>query len=294
MTISTTPYCHDMSGRSCLVTGATDGHGRAVADALADAGADLVLLGRNPRKCETVQREIAERTGRKPEVLLCDLMNRTDVDRAADEYLASGRPLHLLVNNAGLVNLKRQLNDEGLEQTLAVNYLAMFQLSSRLFERMQQSAPARIVNISSDTYKIAKLELDNLQLERGYSVSQSYARSKLAIVYFTLELARRIEGSGVTANAVDPGPVASNIAANNSGLLYTLASPMIRYLFPSAAKAARTCLLIATNPELAEESGGYWRSRKRRAQPLSNPDPALAEGLWQESVRLTGTELQAS
>jgi NAD(P)-dependent dehydrogenase (short-subunit alcohol dehydrogenase family) len=280
-----------MTGRVCLVTGASDGHGRAVAEALAGAGAEVVLLGRNPQKCETAQREIAEVTSRKPGVLLCDLMSRADVDRAADEYLASGRPLHLLINNAGLVNLHRKLNAEGLEQTFAVNYLAMFQLTLRLLDRLKESAPARIVNISSDTYKIAKLELDNLQLERGYSVSQAYGRSKLAIVHFSLELARRIQGTGVTVNAVDPGPVASNIGANNPGFLYALAKPMIRYLFPSAARAARTCLLIATDPALETSTGGYWRSRKRRDRPLPNPEPELAAGLWRESVRLTGVDL---
>ncbi len=282
-----------MSGRTCLVTGATDGHGRAVADALADAGADLVLHGRNPEKCTRVQHEIADRTGRKPEILLCDLMNREDVDRASEKFLASNRALHLLVNNAGLVNLHRQVNSEGLEQTFAVNYLAMFQLTLRLFERLRQSAPARVVNISSDSHKIARLDLDDLQLEHGYSVSQAYARSKLAIVYFSLELARRARGSGVSVNAVDPGPVASNIAANNPGLLYSLARPMIRYLFPSAGRAARTCLLIATDPALSESSGGYWRSRKLRNQPLKQPDPELADGLWRESVRLTGADLPA-
>ncbi len=282
---------HGLTGRVCLVTGASDGHGRVVAEALARAGADVVLLGRNPQKCEIAQREIAEATGRKPDVLLCDLMNRTDVDRAAGEYLASGRPLHLLVNNAGLVNLHRQVNAEGLEQTFAVNYLAMFQLTLRLFERLKESAPARIVNISSDSYKIAKLELDNLQLERGYSVSQAYSRSKLAIVYFSLELARRVEGTGITVNAVDPGPVASNIAANNPGFLYSLAKPMIRHLFPSAARAARTCLLIATDPALETSTGGYWRSRKRRDRTLKNPDAELSAGLWRESVRLSGVDL---
>jgi NAD(P)-dependent dehydrogenase (short-subunit alcohol dehydrogenase family) len=282
---------HDMTGRVCLVTGATDGHGRAVAEALSAAGADTVLLGRNPQKCETVQREIAEATGRKPDILLCDLMCRDDVDRAADQYLATGRPLHVLVNNAGLVNLHRELNDAGLEQTFAVNYLSMFQLTLRLLDRMKESAPARIVNISSDTYRIAKLELDNLQLERDYSVSQAYGRSKLAILYFTLALARRIEGSGVTVNAVDPGPVASNIGANNPGFLYGLAGPIIRALFPRAARAARTCLSVATDPTLEQSSGGYWRSGKRRKDPLKQKDAALSAGLWRESARLTGVDL---
>ncbi len=282
---------HDMTGRVCLVTGASDGHGRAVAEALAGAGAEVVLLGRSPQKCQVVQRAITEATGRKPEILLCDLSSRTEIDRAADAYLTSGRPLHVLVNNAGLVNLHRQVNAEGLEQVFAVNYLAMFQLTLRLLDRLKASAPARIVNISSDSHKIARLDLEDLQLERGYSVAQSYARSKLATVYFTLELARRIEGSGISVNAVDPGPVASNIAANNPGILYSLAKPMIRYLFPSAAKAARTALLVATDPALGTSSGGYWRSRRRRERPLSNPDAALSEGLWRESVRLTGVDL---
>jgi len=284
---------HDMTGRTCLVTGATDGHGRAVAELLARAGGDVVLHGRNPAKCEAAVREIADATGRKPEILLCDLSNREDVDRAAEEYLASGRPLHLLVNNAGLVNLKRQTNAAGLELTLAVNYLAMFQLTLRLFPRLRESAPARIVNIGSDSYKVGRLELDNLQLERGYSLTQSYSRSKLAILHFTLELARRIEGSGVTANAVDPGPIASNIGANNPGFLYALAKLMIKYLFPSAEKAARTAILVATDPALANSNGGYWRSRQRRERPLKNPNPELDAGLWRESVRLTGVDLPA-
>jgi NAD(P)-dependent dehydrogenase (short-subunit alcohol dehydrogenase family) len=280
-----------MADRVCLVTGASDGHGRAVAEALARAGAEVILLGRNPQKCETAQREIAEATGHKPDLLICDLASRSEVDRVADEYLSGGRPLHVLVNNAGLVNLHRKVNAEGLELTFAVNYLSMFQLTLRLFERLRQSAPARIVNVSSDSYKIGKLELDNLQLERGYSVSQAYARSKLAILHFSLELARRVEGTGVTVNAVDPGPVASNIGANNPSFLYTLARPMIRHLFPSAARAARTCLRVATDPALETSSGGYWRSDKRRRRPLKHPDPELAAGLWRESARLTGVDL---
>lgn len=281
----------ELCGRTCLVTGATSGHGLAVARALAGLGADLVLLGRSEEKCRAVQREIASASGKTPEILLCDLASRKDIDRASDEFLAIGRPLHVLVNNAGLVNLKRVENADGIEMTFAVNYLSMFQLTLRLLERMKASTPARIVNISSDTYRIASLDLADLQLRESYSLSRAYAQSKLSIVYFTLELARRLEGSGVTANAVDPGPVASNIGANNPGVLYSLAAPVIRTLFPSAARAARTTLLVAASEETAGETGGYWRSRKRRLRPLKNPDPELAAGLWRESVRLTGVDL---
>jgi NAD(P)-dependent dehydrogenase (short-subunit alcohol dehydrogenase family) len=165
----------------------------------------------------------------------------------------------------------------------------MYQLTLRLLPRLFESAPARIVNVSSDTYKIGKLDLDDLALE-PYSFSNAYSRSKLAVVYFTLELARRIEGRDVTVNAVDPGPVASNIGANNPGFLYSLAKPMIKYLFPSAARAARTAMMVATDPELEGRSGGYYRSLKHRENPLDF-DAQLSEGLWQVGAELTGAGL---
>jgi NAD(P)-dependent dehydrogenase (short-subunit alcohol dehydrogenase family) len=280
----------DLAGRVCLVTGATDGHGRAVAEALAHRGAEVVLLGRNPEKIRHVQATIVAAGGRPPTALVCDLASRRDVERAAAEYLAGGRPLHVLVNNAGLVSQRRQESADGLELTFAVNYLALFQLTLRLLPRLVASAPARIVNVASDTYKIGALDFDDLQYTRGYSFMRAYARSKLAIVYFTLELARRLEGRGVVVNAVDPGPVASNIGANNPGLAYRLAGPLIRLLFPSPARAARTALLLATEPALAAATGGYYRSGKRRPRVLDF-DPATSDRLWQRSVELTGADL---
>jgi retinol dehydrogenase 14 len=277
----------EMQGRVCLVTGATDGHGRAVARGLARLGADVVLLGRSPEKCRRVQAEIAaENGGKSPEILLCDLASREAIDRAASEYLASGRPLHVLVNNAGLVSQARQCNAEGVELTFAVNYLAMFQLTLRLLPRLLESAPARIVNVSSDTYRLATLDFEDLQLERGYSFMRAYARSKLAIAYFTLELARRLEGRGLTVNAVDPGPVASNIGANNPGLAYRIAAPVIRAFFPSPERAARTALMLATKPSLAEATGGYYRSGRKRERPLAF-DAELSGRLWRTSAELT-------
>jgi NAD(P)-dependent dehydrogenase (short-subunit alcohol dehydrogenase family) len=280
-----------MQGRVCLVTGATDGHGRAVARELAKRGADVVLLGRNLEKCRRVQAELAgESGGKSPEILVCDLASRAAIDRAASEYLASGRPLHVLVNNAGLVSQVREENAEGIELTFAVNYLAMFQLTLRLLPRLLESAPARIVNVSSDTYRMASLDFDDLQLARGYSFMRAYARSKLAITYFTLELARRIDGRGVTVNAVDPGPIASNIGANNPGIAYRIAGPLIRLFFPSPERAARTALMLATDPQLAGATGGYYRSGKRRERPLAF-DPAVSERLWRISAGLTRVDL---
>lgn len=283
----------DMTGRSCLVTGATDGHGRALARQLAKLGADVIVHGRNPDKVREVQSEISGLTGGKtPQALICDLSSRVEIDRASEEFLATGSPLHVLVNNAGLVSLNRQESVDGHELVFAVNFLAMFQLTMRLLPRLVEGAPARIVNVSSDTYKIASLDLDDLALE-PYSVSNAYSRSKLAIVYFTLELARRIEGCGVTVNAVDPGPVASNIGANNPGVLYSLARPMIRHLFPSADRAARTAMLVTTDPSLSRDTGGYYRSRKHRKKPLDF-DAELSRRLWDIASELTEADLDVS
>ena len=276
----------DMTGRTCLVAGATDGHGKAVAHALASLGAQVVLHARSLEKARAVQDEIArENGGKAPEILLADLASSEAIASAVEEYLASGRPLHVLVNNAGLVGLSRRTNTEGLELTFAVNYLAMFRLTLGLLPRLRESGAARIVNISSDTYRIAQLDLADLQLEQGYSMTKAYGRSKLAILYFTLELAKRLEGGEVTVNAVDPGPVASNIGADNPGIAYRLLGPVIRSFFPSAARAARTALWVATDPALAKASGGYYRSLALREKPLDF-DPALSRELWQQSLEL--------
>ncbi|MBW2271159.1 MAG: SDR family oxidoreductase [Deltaproteobacteria bacterium] len=280
----------ELEGKVCLVTGATDGHGRAVARCLARLGADVVVHGRNPEKCDAVQREIAAiNGGKRPDALLCDLASRASIDAAASEYLASARPLDILVNNAGLVSLHRQESADGFELVLAVNFFAMFQLTMRLWPRLQASPAARVINVASDAYRVAKFDLDDLALE-SYSVAKSYSRSKLAVVYFTLELARRTAGQGISVNAVDPGPVASNIAANNPGFLYSLARPMIKYLFPSAERAARTAVMVATEPDVAAVSGGYFRSMKQRKKPLEF-DPAFGERLWQIASDATGTQL---
>lgn len=302
----------DMQGRTCLVTGSTDGHGKAVAIALAARGADVVLHARSRDKALAVRDEVVRAAGGKaPEILLADLARPDEIDSAVASYLESGRPLHVLVNNAGLVGLSRRVNEAGLELTFAVNYLAMFRLTLGLLPRLCESGPARIVNVSSDTYRIAKLDLDDLQLERDYNMMKAYGQSKLAIVYFTLELARRLAvGTGgaaaadhaidaqgtfgaadrtrwVSVNAVDPGPVASNIGADNPGLAYRLVGPLIRGFFPSAARAARTALMVATDPALAQATGGYYRSGKRRAKPLEF-DAELSRALWEKSLALAG------
>ncbi len=286
----TPPLDTDMTARVALVTGATDGHGRAMAKRLLELGADVVVHARSAEKANRVCDELERETGRKrPEILLADLESPSAIDAAVASWRESGRPLHLLVNNAGLVSLERRVTAEGHELTFAVNYLALARLTLGLLPVLQASAPARIVNVSSDTYKIGKLDFDDLMFEGRYSMAAAYARSKLAIVYFTIELARRLDGKQVTVNAVDPGPVASNIGANNPGLLYRLVSPLLRTFFPSAERAARTALWIATDPALSDRTGGYYRSLAHREKPLDF-DASTSERLWRETLALNGVD----
>ncbi|MFH1438357.1 MAG: SDR family NAD(P)-dependent oxidoreductase [Pseudomonadota bacterium] len=282
-----------LAGKVALVTGATSGHGRAAAKALARLGADLVLLGRSPRRCLEVKREItAESGGRAPDVLLCDLASRSDVDFAAREFLSWGRPLHILVNNAGIVSREREQSVDGVELTMAVNYFSMFQLTLRLLGRIRESAPARIVNVSSDCHRIVSLDLDDIQLRRGYSWLSAYGRSKLAIVYFTIELAKKLQGTGVTVNAVDPGPVASNIAARSPGVVGPVATFFINRLFPGADRAAKPAVHLAASPEVEGMTGGYYRFWKWKTPSVSRKDPAAGERLWKISAAMTGVDMQ--
>jgi NAD(P)-dependent dehydrogenase (short-subunit alcohol dehydrogenase family) len=276
-----------------LVTGATSGHGQAVARALAKMGSEVILLGRSRDKCIQVRNEIAELTGRPPDYLLCDLSVQDDIDRAAQEFLDSGRRLDILVNNAGIVNRTRQETTDGVEMVFAVNYLAYFQLSLRLIERLLKSTPARIVNVASDAHRVVSLELENLELKNGYSWWSSYSKSKLAVVYFTQELARRLAGRGVTVNAVDPGPVASNIAMNNPGLLVSLAGKMIKHLFPGPDWAARTAVYLATSPDVERVNGAYFKYHKLRAPRIDTRDKTIPERLWEISAKMTGVDFLA-
>lgn len=278
-----------LSGKTCLVTGATSGHGEAVAKALARMGADLVILGRSAGKCGRVAGEIADETGAEPAILLCDLSRQEDIRRAAGEFLSWGRPLHVLVNNAGIVNRHYRETPDGIEETFAVNYLSMFLLTGLLLDRIAGSAPARIVNVASDAHFMARIDLDDVEGRRGrYGIMGAYCRSKLAIVCFTRELARRLAGSGVTVNAVDPGPVASGIA-KKPGFLPRLADAVIQLTFPGPDRAARTAVHLASSPEVEGLTGGYWRFMKQK-EPKVPADPDFAARLWEISARMTGTD----
>jgi NAD(P)-dependent dehydrogenase (short-subunit alcohol dehydrogenase family) len=276
-----------MRGRVCLVTGATSGIGAAAAEELATLGATVIVAGRNAERAAATVERIRQRTGGAAEYLLADLSSQQEVRRLAEAVRARHERLHVLVNNAGAVFTERRLSPDGLELTFALNHLAYFLLTGLLLDTLQASAPARIVNVSSDAHQAATIDFDDLQAERGYSGFRVYGRSKLANLLFTYELARRLEGTGVTVNALHPGLVASRFATNLGGLARRL-HPLARPFMLSPAQGARTIVYLASSPEVQGVTGRYFVSERDTTSSKASYDRADAERLWQVSATLVG------
>ncbi len=273
------------------MTGATSGIGRAAATALAARGAEVLLLARNRAKGERAREEIARATGnRRLDLVLADLSSLDQVRRAAEAVLASGRPLHVLLNNAGVITLRRETTVDGYERIFAVNHLAHFLLTNLLLARLRESAPARVVTVASAAHGFSGggLDWDDLQSERGrFRPMRVYGRSKLANILFTRELARRLEGTGVVCHCFHPGFVGSSFGANNgwlAGWLMALARPFAR----SPERGADTAVFLCSSPEAAIGTGRYWIDRREREPKAVARDEAAARRLWEVSERLVG------
>jgi len=280
----------DLSGRTCLITGATNGIGKAAALALAQFGPSLVLVARDPGRAEQTVKEIADKTGnRDVEVMLADLSSLEQVRRLAKDFQATDKPLHILLNNAGVVMLRREETVDGFETTFAVNHLSYFLLTNLLLERLAESAPARIVNVASDAhvYSGGPLDFEDLQSTKGYASMKVYGKSKLANILFTRELARRLEGSGVTANCLHPGLVGSNLAKNN-GVIGNLATLLVRPFARSTAKGAETAIYLCTSPDVEGVSGKYFFDKKEKWPKRYAQNDADALRLWEVSAQMTG------
>jgi len=279
----------DLSGKNVLVTGPTSGIGRGTALALGKAGAKLILVARNPDKCEQVAHEIVAGGGRAPVSIIADLSLLSEVERAADEFLASGLPLHILINNAGLVNQRRKVTAEGLEQTMAVNYFAPFSLTLRLLPSLKRASGARIVNITSNSYAIGRLSFDDLTFKRFYWPLGPYSASKLGNIYFTRELARRLEDSDITVNAVHPGLIFTNLGiGNNPGPARKLLGAIWSKFSLDESEGHRCPVYAATAPELEGVTGEYIADcRVAKLKPIALKE-APAKRLWEVSETTTG------
>jgi NAD(P)-dependent dehydrogenase (short-subunit alcohol dehydrogenase family) len=277
-----------MAGKICLVTGATGGIGLVTARALAQMGAHVVVAGRSEQKCEAAVAHIRAETGSDAvEYLLADLSVQAQVRALAGEFLRRHARLDVLVNNAGVYNAKRQESDDGFELTWAVNHLGYFLLTHLLLDALKSSAPSRIVNVASGAHVRGALDFDDLQWQQGYSGFPVYAQSKLANILFTYELARRLDGTGVTANALHPGFVASGFGKNN-GFVYRMAMPITALFALSPEEGAQTSIYLASSPEVEGVTGQYFYKCQPFRSSRATYDEAAARRLWEVSAAMTG------
>jgi NAD(P)-dependent dehydrogenase (short-subunit alcohol dehydrogenase family) len=278
---------NNMNGKICLVTGATNGIGKAAAQALAQMGATVVIVGRDAQKTARVTEEIKSTSGNQNvDFLLADLSSQQEVRRLAEEFKSKYSHLNVLLNNAGGTFATRQLSVDGMEMTFALNHLAYFLLTNLLLETMKASAPARIVNVSSDAHSGGKIDFNNLQGEQSYSSFGPYGNSKLANILFTTELARRLEGTGVTVNALHPGLTSTGFGKNNPGFIMKIMGAIIPLIARPPEKGAETSIYLATSPEVQSITGKYFVDCKVTQPAPQASDKTVAKRLWDVSTEL--------
>ncbi len=277
-----------MEGKTCVVTGASSGIGKVSAERLASMGARVVMVCRSQGRGERAKAELeAKSRSGSFELMLADLASLDSVRAFAQSYGESHDSLHVLLNNAGVARLRRSLTVDGFETTFQVNYLSPFLLTNLLLPLLKRSAPSRIVNVSSAAHYRGHIDLGDLQLERGYRVMRAYSQSKLATVLFTYELARRLEGTGVTANCLHPGTVATNIWGNALGPVSFLGK-ITRLFLSSPEEGARTQIRLASSPELETVNGEYFEPKGKKKSSTESYDQILAKGLWDSSAAMVG------
>jgi retinol dehydrogenase 14 len=285
---------NQLQGRHCMITGASSGLGRVTALELARMGARLTLVCRNRARGESIISEIRERTGNEAAILmLADLASQQSIRELALEFLARGEPLHVLINNAGVFNLKREITADGIEMVFAVNHLSYFMLTLLLLDRLRQSAPGRIVNVASAAHRRGTINFDDLNSTRRYRPMEVYGQSKLANILFTYELARRLEGCHITANCAHPGAVATGLGANN-GMLARVLMPVIGMFMIGPEKGAATQIYLASSQDVDGITGQYFIDCKPAQSSPESYDIEVARRLWKVSAEMTGLGAEAN
>ncbi len=276
-----------MAGKTVLVTGGTGGIGKATAIGLAALGARVGITGREEARARAAAADITRASGNSAvDVFTADMSSQAEVRRLASEVLAAYPRLDVLVNNVGGFWSTRQVTANGLEHTFAVNHLAPFLLTDLLLDRLKVSAPARVVTVSSGAHAGGTLDFDDLQGERSYSGQKAYSQSKLANVVFTYELARRLDGTGVTATVLHPGVVRTGFAVEDPSLVSKVLVPLLKPFMKTPEKGAATSVYLASSPEVQGVTGRYFVDRKPRTSSRASYDSAAAARLWQISAEL--------
>lgn len=281
-----------MRGKVCLITGATNGIGLETARCLAEKGATVVLVGRSPEKTEQVATELRRSTANQNiDILLADLSLMSQVRKLAEDFKSRYDRLDVLINNAGGIFARRQLTDEGIEHTFALNHLSYFLLTNQLLDILNDTAPARIINVSSEAHRPYSLDFDNLQGEKRYVSFGIYGRSKLMNILFSNALSRQLTGTGVTTNALEPGFVNSGFAKNNN-LFWKIGMFFMRPFTLSPQAGAQTSIYLAASTEVSQISGRYFSECRPRQPNNAALDIEAQERLWKISADLTGVALR--
>ena len=278
---------NESSTKVSLITGATSGIGAATALKVARTGATVVIVGRKARRCIHQVSKIRRRVpGAHVDYFVADLSSQEQVRRLAAEFAARYPRLDILINNAGAYFAKREVSVDGLEMNFALNHMAYFLLTTLLLDRLKESPSGRIVVVSSGAHTNGKIDYDDLQMGQNYSLGRAYAQSKLANVLFTYALARRLEGTRVTVNALHPGLVATNLGSNNNWLRTKMRNLLKREIL-SPEEGAKTVVYLAVSPEVEGVSGKYFYECKAIPSSKESCIEANQERLWQVSERLT-------
>jgi NAD(P)-dependent dehydrogenase (short-subunit alcohol dehydrogenase family) len=287
----------EMKGKICNVTGSNSGIGKETALSLAKIGAHVVLVVRNRERGEKARLEIVKQTENNSiDLMICDLSSMDSIRSFAQEFKRKYHRLDVLINNAGAMFSKREVTPEGFERTFAVNYLGPFLLTHELLDLLKSSAPSRIINVSSGLAKNGKVDLDDLQSENNYEGTKAYARvrapvyanTKLMLMMYTYELARRLKGSGVTANVLMPGFVATNLGKNSGSLSSSLMFKMVRPMQVNAKKGAETSVYLASAGDVKDVSGKCFTKKKEAITCPASYDEERQKQLWKKTESLLG------
>jgi retinol dehydrogenase 14 len=279
-------HSRPMAGKTVLITGGTAGIGNATALGLATMGAHVAITGRDPARTEAAAGEIHAAGGGQVDAFVADQSSQSEVRRLADEVLQRLSRIDVLVNNAGGYWNTRHVTVDGLEHTFAVNHLAPFLLTHLLLDRLKHSAPARVVTVSSHAHASGRIDFDDLQGERSYSGARAYNQSKLANVLFTYELARKLQATPVTANALHPGVVNTLFGTEDPAGVQRLLVPFMRPFMKTPAQGAATSIHLASAPDLEQVTGRYFVNSKPKKSSKHSYDQATAARLWQVSADL--------
>lgn len=283
-----------MKNKICMITGASSGIGKATALGLAKMGATVVMLAHNQSRGEAALEEIKGASGNSNvELLVADLASQAEIRQLVQDFKQRHSQLHVLINNAGIAPVQRSVTNDGIERVLAVNYLAPFLLTNLLLDTLKSSAPARVVNVAGEYHRKATINFDDLMSEKDYNGGRANNQAKLALILFTYEMARRLDGTGATVNCLHPGAVATDAPLKDPQLpaFARLMYRLVRLFFLSPEKGAQTSIYLASSPELEGVTGKYFIKKAPVKSSLESYDTNISKRLWEVSAQLTGISL---